>query len=67
MDSGIGTIRPKGIQVTVQDMATLERILDGGTEGVKQAYREGDIKVDGGVVQDILLRAATLSQSFLEK
>lgn len=67
VDSSIGTIRPKGIQVTVQDMATLERILDGGTEGVKQAYRDGDIKVDGGVVQDILLRAATLSQSFLEK
>lgn len=66
-DAGIGTVRPKGIQVTVPDMATLERILSGGTEGVKQAYKNGDIKVDGGVVQDILLRAATLTQSFLAK
>ncbi|MBI4345087.1 MAG: hypothetical protein HY555_05870 [Euryarchaeota archaeon] len=75
VDSGIGTVRPEDAKVTVRDMDTFAKVAIGpgyaylGERGISlgEAYREGLIEVDSGIVKNALFKAAELVRKYLEK
>ncbi|MEK6977414.1 MAG: alpha/beta fold hydrolase, partial [Candidatus Hydrothermarchaeota archaeon] len=68
VDLGIGTVKPQDAKVTVRDMDTFAKVTVGpeyaylGGQGISlgEAYRQGLIEVDSGIVKNALLKAAEL-------
>jgi pimeloyl-ACP methyl ester carboxylesterase len=61
VDSGIGTVRPANMKVTVRSVDVLE-----GKISPRDAWEKGLIDIDTGLIQKGLLKAARLVQRLLE-